>query len=279
VLTPQQGQQSGPTELTAELGLPADTERTVREWLDDPHYASERRGARRPAADVAKGGRGAGRAAGRVLAGPADRDGRAARQGRARAQSDEHGGRARDGPADWRTRSRRLETRRRSRWSTTHECTRGSSRTVIAEELRGRGADGDPLRCAATDAGAVVPGPSFGLRRGGGRECESQPAGGQRDQVVRTRRGAGARGARRGADAGDRRRARSARARHRAAGAYPRDRGGAGRGGGGPAVPRARAGPGGRARVARRATGSRWCSRRCTGSGTPAPGRCCGRGG
>jgi len=40
VLTPQQGPQ--PTELTAELGLPADTERTVREWLDDPHYASER---------------------------------------------------------------------------------------------------------------------------------------------------------------------------------------------------------------------------------------------
>lgn len=34
----------GSTELTGELGLSADTERSVREWLDDPHYASEREG-------------------------------------------------------------------------------------------------------------------------------------------------------------------------------------------------------------------------------------------
>lgn len=32
----------GSPRLTAELGLPADTEQSVREWLDDPHYASER---------------------------------------------------------------------------------------------------------------------------------------------------------------------------------------------------------------------------------------------
>jgi phosphomannomutase len=38
VLTTPQGS----PRLTAELGLPADTERSVREWLDDPHYASER---------------------------------------------------------------------------------------------------------------------------------------------------------------------------------------------------------------------------------------------
>lgn len=37
-MTPHQGS----PETTAELGLPADTERTVREWLDDPHYAGER---------------------------------------------------------------------------------------------------------------------------------------------------------------------------------------------------------------------------------------------
>lgn len=44
MLTPQQGPQEAAPDLTAALGLPADTERSVRAWLDDPHYASEREG-------------------------------------------------------------------------------------------------------------------------------------------------------------------------------------------------------------------------------------------